>query len=168
MLTWKAESAARLPFAIELDQHGGLVTDDPGIVAGLDHDDLGRDVLEATAIGILAADVTPGQKADVRVLANFRPADGTHVCRPPEAGWVDQALDPAVPSADRIGLHTADLAVIGPCHRREERIHDVLPQRARLSGRPDSCGATTSSRTSVRARPLTTTPAPSLNISPAL
>ena len=74
VLLGEPEAARRCRFGIELDQHYCLVTDDPGIVPGLNDHHLRRNELKDTAVGVLAAYVAPGQEADVRMHAK-RSAD---------------------------------------------------------------------------------------------
>src|SRR5262245_5965057 len=69
VLLGEPEAARRCRFGIELDQHRCLVTDDPGIVSGLNDYHLRRDELEGAAVGVLATYVAPGQEADVRIHA---------------------------------------------------------------------------------------------------
>jgi hypothetical protein len=54
VLLGEAEAACSALLRVELDEHGGLVPDDPGIVPWLDRDDLRRDVVERAAVCVLA------------------------------------------------------------------------------------------------------------------
>jgi hypothetical protein len=69
VLLGEPEEARRCRFGIELDEYRRLVTDDPGVVRGLNDHNLWRDELEGAAVGILATYVAPSQEADVRVHA---------------------------------------------------------------------------------------------------
>ena len=57
VLGGEAEAAGRALLGVELDQHRLLVADDPGVVAGLDGDELRSDELERAPVRVLALDV---------------------------------------------------------------------------------------------------------------
>ena len=63
------EVTRRCRFGIELDEYCCLVTDNPGVVPGLNDHHLRRDELEGAAVSVLATYVAPGQEADVRIHA---------------------------------------------------------------------------------------------------
>src|SRR5215467_11018073 len=74
------EVARRCRFGIELDEYRCLVTDDPGVVSGLNDHDLRRDELEGAAVSVLATYVAPSQEADVRVHAMHCADERLEVC----------------------------------------------------------------------------------------
>ena len=123
MLLGEAEAARGALLRVELDEHSGLVTDDPCVVPGLDGDDLRRHVLERAAVGVLPGDVAAGEEAHVRVHAELGLDVRAHVGRPAEARRVDDALHPPVARARDVDLGTADLAVVGSLDGRGERVH---------------------------------------------
>src|SRR5439155_3772458 len=122
VLLRKAEAARRSLLGVELDQHGLLVADDPGVVTRLDRDHLRRRVVEGTAVGVLAGDVAAGEEADVGVHAELGADARFHVRRPAEARRVDGSLQAAVPDGDEVDLRTADLAMGGAFDCGGERV----------------------------------------------
>src|SRR5215471_11128444 len=117
-----AELRRRVAHEIHFDQDGGLVADDPAVVAGLDGDDLRRGELERRAVAVADPDASARDEPDVRVHAEVG-ADGVlHVRRPPESRLVDHALDAAAAGRRDVHLNAAHDAAVGAGHRREERI----------------------------------------------
>ena len=121
---FREPEAARGAFlGVELDENRLLVPDHPRVVAGLEHDDLGRDVFEPAAVVVFALDVSAGEKADVRVHAKLGAGDRLHVCRPAEPGRIDRALDASVSRPDGVDLGAPDVSVVGSLDGLEQRVH---------------------------------------------
>jgi hypothetical protein len=123
MLFREPEAARGSFLRVELDQNGGLVADDPGVVPRFQHDYLRRDVLELAAVAVLALDVAPREETDVCVHAQLGADRRLHVCRPAEARRVYSALDAPVSGADRVDRGAAYLAVVGSVDRLEQWVH---------------------------------------------
>src|SRR5262245_38897707 len=79
-----AEPVDRFLLEIELDQDGGLVPDDPAIVAWVYGNDLRGLALERAAIGILDVKTAARQEPDVRMHAQVSADDRLHVDGPAE------------------------------------------------------------------------------------
>src|SRR5688500_18737201 len=87
------EALYRLALEVELNEHHGLVADDPAIMARFDRDDLRRLALHATAVRILDMDASTRKEPDVRMHAQIGADDWFHVDRPPESCGIDHPLD---------------------------------------------------------------------------
>jgi hypothetical protein len=92
-------------------------------VARLDRHDLRCDVVERTAVPVLALDVPAREEADVRVHAEVGSHGGLHVRRPAEAGRIDRPLHAPVSGADDVHRGAAHLAMVGALDRCDQRIH---------------------------------------------
>lgn len=71
-----AEPVYSIALEIELDQHGGLVTNHPSMMPGFDSDELGRFVFEDTSVRKSNIDLAPGHEADVCVHTQIRSDHG--------------------------------------------------------------------------------------------
>ena len=124
MLFGEPEAARGALLGVELDENRFLVPDDPRVVTGLQHDDLGRDVFERAAVVVLTLNVSARQEADVRVHAVVRAGNRLHVRRPAESRRIHRALDASVGRTDRVDLGAADVPVIGSLDGLEQRVHE--------------------------------------------
>ena len=69
MFLRKSEATGGFSFGIELNHHCSLVTDDPGIVSGLEHHSLRGNEFKRATVGKLATHMALEQEADVRMHA---------------------------------------------------------------------------------------------------
>src|SRR5215475_14576848 len=113
MLGGEAEALRGLARRVELNEHGGLPSDDPGVVTGLDHHDGRRREVERAAVTVLTLHPPRGQKPDVAVHTEVGADDRLHVGRPAESRWIDDALDLAIGGGHRVDHDAADLVVLG-------------------------------------------------------
>src|SRR5438552_17746476 len=95
-----SEAADRVTLEVEFDQHHGLLTHDPTVVARLYRDDLRRLVFHHAAVGVFDVNFAVRQETDMRGHAEVGPDDRFHVNRPAESGRIDHALDPRRAGAD--------------------------------------------------------------------
>jgi hypothetical protein len=135
---WRHPKAAGgLTFEIEFDQHRGFGAHHPTIVSRLNHHNLGRCELPLAAVGVFDMNLSPRQKADVRVHAQIRAGGWFHVSRPAKSGLVDDALDPAIAGANHIKLNSIQIAMLGSFKWSEQWIviahFRILDCRVKLS-----------------------------------
>src|SRR5499433_1569974 len=119
----QAEALRGLARGVELDEHGGLPSDDPGVVTGLDHDDGRRREVERAAVTVLTLHSPRGQESDVAVHTEIGADDRLHVGRPAESRWIDHALDLAIGGGHRVDHDAADLVVLGAFDRPTAAAH---------------------------------------------
>ena len=112
-----AEALCGLARGVELNEHGGLPSHDPGVVTRLDHDDGRRREVERTAVTVLTLNPPRGQETDVAVHAQVGADDGLHVGRPAKSRWIDDALDLAIGGGHRVNHDAANLVVLGALDR---------------------------------------------------
>lgn len=74
---------------LEIDDHGGLVADGPGIVPGGQEGHIARFAIQLGAIVHEHAEHAGDMVLEVRGLAAFRLGDGLHAFRPAPAGLED-------------------------------------------------------------------------------
>src|SRR5262245_4890539 len=117
MLRRQAEALRGLARGVELNEHGGLPSDDPGVVTGLDHDDGRRRKVERAAVTVLTLHSPRRQETDVAVHTQVGADDGLHVGRPAKSRWIDDTLDLAIGRGYRIDHDAADLVVLGTFDR---------------------------------------------------
>ena len=123
----ESKTACRGGFRVELDQHRGLLTYDPRVMAWFHDHYLWRNELEGAAIGIRALDVTAGQEANVCMHAERRTDERLEVGGPAEARRIDKALHATVCRPDAVNGNTAKLLVGGTFDGGKQGIHGLLP-----------------------------------------
>jgi hypothetical protein len=125
-----SESLYCLAFEIELNQHGGFVTNHPPLVPWLDGDELRGLILDNAAILKPHVDLAPRHETDVCVHTQFRSHHGAQMGGKVESRRVDHALYSDVAGPGNVDLDTANLLVLVSLHGGKEwigRTHWLLP-----------------------------------------
>jgi len=111
-----------VPLEVELDHHGGLVSDDPSVVPRLDRDGFWSCEFQSASVAIFDLDPPAYKETDVSVHAEIGSSDRFHVSRPAESWRVNHPLDAAGTSSDYVQFDTTDLAMIGSFQWSKEHI----------------------------------------------
>src|SRR5215475_7584799 len=135
MLGRQTEALRGLARGVELNEHGGLPSDDPGVVTGLDHDDGRRREVERAAVTVLTLHSPRRQETDVAVHTQVGADDGLHVGRPAKSRWIDDPLDLAIGGGHRVDHDAADFVVLGaldpPMAAADRLLEGAGPRRRR-------------------------------------
>lgn len=110
---------------IEFNEHGRLVSDDPGIVSWRDGHNPRGGKFQNAAILILDVNLTSGEKSHVRVHADIGSDNRLDVRGPAKAWRIDQALDARPAHANRIHLNAAGLVMLRSFDGRRHRIGGI-------------------------------------------
>jgi hypothetical protein len=111
----EAQAIRGLALEIKLNENGGLIAHDPGVMTGVNRNHLRGGEFESAAIRVTDVDLATGKEAHVSMHAEISAYKGFHVGGPAEAGWIDSALHAGGAYADDIEPDTADFAGIGVC-----------------------------------------------------
>src|SRR4029453_6345773 len=126
-----AESFGGFRLEIDLDHDDRLVRERPAGRARLCGDAPRGDEFELAPVGVLDVNPALDDEADVCVHAEVGLDVRLHVGGPPEAGFVNQALDGGVAGTSHFEHHAPDLAPLGAVDRRQDvvRHRRLRPER---------------------------------------
>src|SRR5215218_9434336 len=96
VLAGHTESSDRVAFEVDLDEHGWLVTGNPGVVTRCDVHHRRRDKRDVASIRILEVERPGGEEADMSVPALVGADQRAQVDGPSQPGGVDGPLDPRI------------------------------------------------------------------------
>ena len=111
----------RIPLKIELDDHDGLLADNPAVMTRLDRENLWSLVLDHAAVGVLDVNLTTDEESDVGVHTQRRSNDRLHIDGPAEARRVDHALYARLSGTSNLEPDVADFAKLRAFNGRERR-----------------------------------------------
>ncbi len=113
------QPGTRLAFEIEFNHYCRLVSFDPSVVSGFNHEDLRCGEFLHASISEFHVN-TPGcKKADMGVHAEIRPGMRLDVSGPAKTNGIDGAPNACISSADSIELNSAKFAMFCVLHGRK-------------------------------------------------
>ncbi|MCU1503813.1 MAG: hypothetical protein JWM12_3167, partial [Ilumatobacteraceae bacterium] len=133
-----AQSRDGVSQIVDLDQHCGLVSGYPCVVAGRNVDNCGSLQFDDATVRELEVQRTVSEEPDVGVVARFCTGQRLQVDAPPHAGRVDRSFDASVSDRGNVDLDRSECLVLDAVHRGEQGhavIHGRMLLRAVWTGR---------------------------------